>query len=278
MANIRVGLLALLALAAGLSFAQHANLLLSWLLLLALIIGVAATAGQAITGLWRGALIDDRNVMSLSRMQLLLWTCVVLSGYMTYALARIIQGLEHPLDIALEPSLWALMGISTGSLVGSPLILEGKKRIAASLQQLEASKAALGEQQEANPEDFTHQGQLATNRSISSARWSDMITGEELDTAPHLDIARLQMLFFTLISVASFAVGLGHFFLVNAPGIYGAQALFPSPDESLVALIGISHGGYLTAKAVRRSPATPSLDSKPAEATAVEDEHVQAVG
>jgi hypothetical protein len=262
LANIRVGLLALLALAAGLSFVQHANLLLSWLLLLALIIGVAATAGQAITGLWRGALIDERNVMSLSRMQLLLWTCVILSGYMTYALARIIHGTDNPLNIAMEPSLWALMGISTASLVGSPLILEGKKRIATSLQQLEASKSALGQQHGADPEDFTHQGQLATNREIASARWSDMITGEELDTAPHLDIARLQMLFFTLISVAAFAVYLGHVFVSNAPGVFAAQALFPELDESLVTLLGISHGGYLTAKALPRANASPSLDAK----------------
>src|SRR5262245_33529876 len=37
-------------------------------------------AGQGTVGLWRGVLVDERNRMSLSRLQLVLWTIVVLSG------------------------------------------------------------------------------------------------------------------------------------------------------------------------------------------------------
>ena len=43
-------------------------------------------AGHGVLGLWLGLLIDERNKMSLSRLQMITWTIVVLSGFVTAAL------------------------------------------------------------------------------------------------------------------------------------------------------------------------------------------------
>ncbi len=60
-----------------------------WVLTLILLAAFIVISGHGITGLWRGALIDERNQMSLSRLQIVLWTVIVLSGYFTAALANL---------------------------------------------------------------------------------------------------------------------------------------------------------------------------------------------
>jgi hypothetical protein len=56
--------------------------------------------------------------------------------------------------------------------------------------------------------------------------------------------------FFTLIVVFAYAAAVGAM-------LYGARAVSSLPDLStgMVALLGISHAGYLTAKAVPSNPA-----------------------
>ena len=61
----------------------------TWVVALVLLGVFAAIAGQGITGLWRGLLIDERNKISLARLQLTLWTIVVLSGFLTAALSNL---------------------------------------------------------------------------------------------------------------------------------------------------------------------------------------------
>src|SRR5262245_20912403 len=92
---------------------------LAWALILALLIAFLLVAGDGITGRWAGVLIDERNKMSLSRFQLVLWTALLLSAFLAIAIARVREGMvADPLSIALPQELWMLMGISTASLVG----------------------------------------------------------------------------------------------------------------------------------------------------------------
>jgi len=83
-------------------------------------------AGHGILGLWRGLLVDERNKMSLSRLQMILWTIIVLSGFLTVALLNIRSRQADALSITVPPQLWLLIGISTTSLIGAPLILNTK--------------------------------------------------------------------------------------------------------------------------------------------------------
>src|SRR5687768_14833868 len=46
----------------------------SWLVLMATLTGFMLIAGHGRTGAWQGALVDERYRISLSRMQMLVWT------------------------------------------------------------------------------------------------------------------------------------------------------------------------------------------------------------
>lgn len=76
-----------------------------------------------------GILIDERNQMSLSRFQIVVWTAIILSAYLAIALSRTALGMIDALNIGMEWQLWALLGISTVSLVGSPLLLSEEKNV-----------------------------------------------------------------------------------------------------------------------------------------------------
>ena len=67
-------------------------------------------------------------MMSLSRLQMFLWTVLVLSGLMTAAISNVATNQTDPLTIALPQELLILMGISTTTLVATPLVLNPKKK------------------------------------------------------------------------------------------------------------------------------------------------------
>jgi hypothetical protein len=80
-------------------------------------------------------LIDSRNKVSLSRLQITLWTVLVLSTYLTIALPRVSAmvgetpalGVDNALDIRFPEELIVAMGISAASFAGSSLIQSNKK-------------------------------------------------------------------------------------------------------------------------------------------------------
>src|SRR5439155_19058334 len=57
--------------------------------------------GVAISGRPFGALINQRNIMSLSAFQSALWTIIVLAAYMTIVLTRVRRGIANPLAIGV---------------------------------------------------------------------------------------------------------------------------------------------------------------------------------
>lgn len=108
-----------------------------WLLILVILFGFFVLLGYT-KGSWNRILVDERNQMSLSRFQTVVWTLIILSAFFARALARIKAGaivpgaigssiLANSLNIGIPWQLWAIVGISVTSLVGSPLILSTKK-------------------------------------------------------------------------------------------------------------------------------------------------------
>jgi hypothetical protein len=57
--------------------------------------------GHGITGRPQGLLIDERRKMSLSRLQLVLWTVTILSGLLTAAVSNIGVRTAAPLAIVI---------------------------------------------------------------------------------------------------------------------------------------------------------------------------------
>lgn len=117
---------------------------LNWFFVIGFMICFVVSIGWLRTGRLSGIFINERNLMSLSRFQLVLWTIIVLSAFLTIALIRISASMADPtaipdpLAIALPEQLWTLLGISTASLVGSPLILSTKAQKKPTSQQQEA--------------------------------------------------------------------------------------------------------------------------------------------
>lgn len=227
--------------------AHNLNLsrLVTWLIILALFVAFLFVVGHGVTGRPLGLLIDERNKMSLSRLQMLLWTLVILSALMAAALANIGLYLAAPYDpavkklvgdnfaplaIVLSPNVWLLMGISTTSLIGSPLLKSGKMA----------------------------EGRIDTNTSMHDADISDLFSGEATSNANVLDLAKVQMFFFTLVLVLTYAVMIGAMFSPAADAVNNPITKLPELDSSMITLLGISHAGYLANKAIPRdTPPTP---------------------
>ena len=87
----------------------------NWLINLVLFLLFIIILGKGITGRWEGLLIDDRKKMSLSRLQTVAWTVLILSAFVTTALTNISAkgDLSKVLNISIPQSLWILLGIST---------------------------------------------------------------------------------------------------------------------------------------------------------------------
>jgi len=222
---------------------------LAWAVIAVLMLMLVAAAGHAIVGRWGGILIDDRNVISLSRFQMTVWTLIILSAYMAAALYNIYTGVDEPLGIGIPKELWMAMGISTTSLVGTPLLLSQKKTKDASQPALDQTLSLLAKAGEA-PGSEKVEGQVLGNKSASQASWSDMFTGDETSNGAHVDLAKVQMFFFTLAITVAYGFALWRSFKFAQPD--GITA-FPGLDDSTLALLGISHSGYLVNKAIPRS-------------------------
>lgn len=228
----------------------------TWGLIMALMAGVVGLASWLITGnALFGWLVNEQNSMSLSRLQMFLWTVVVLSAFVTAVLANLRFGhFQEATAIALPQELWLAMGISTTSLVGSNLILDNKK----AKQPKEApTKRLLGLKADEQLPEAT--GTLVNKDAPSLL---DLVHGEEVGNQDRVDLTRLQNLFFTVVLVGAYAAGLGTMFLNLATVAPAGKTIadnfpitqFPALGSSAVALLGISHAGYLANKVIDKQP------------------------
>jgi hypothetical protein len=202
--------------------------------------------GRWISGRPLGILIGDRNLMSISRFQMVLWTILIVSAYLTMCLRRVHGGVADPLAIAMDWHLWALMGISTVSLIGSPLLLGNKAQKTPEAGAAARAAAQLKEDPGAIRQNSC--GLLYANTSILDASFADMFQGDEIGNTAYIDMAKLQMFFFTFVSVLVYGTALFQMFKG------GSFAEMPKLSDGLIALLGISHAGYLTSKTAESTP------------------------
>ncbi|KYK30416.1 MAG: hypothetical protein AYK19_18375 [Theionarchaea archaeon DG-70-1] len=271
--------------------------LLLWLLNLGALILILLVAGHGKTGrFWFGWLTNKQNRMSLSRLQMFLWTFIVLSAFLTVIMINFKAKEDNPdlnpVAITLPQELLVAMGISTTSLVGSPLILKEKEQRALNrkfevtrreteLSELKNKWIKLSEERSTmltKPKstestesrnklgkDESNEGSalglfselekslsselkrstpdLSRHLEIEKSRFYDLISGENENDENMLDLSRLQNLFFTLILIGGYAVALGSM-LINTSFV----TAFPEISASSIALLGISHAGYLGGK------------------------------
>jgi len=203
-----------------------------------------------------GILIDNRNKYSLSRLQIVLWTTVLVS-----ALFAILFELRHT-SIYVPPEVWALLGISAGTAAGAIMIKDIKAHKEPTPQAAAKQIAAgPGPGMDATPPI----GVLAT---ASKPRFSDLFLGEELADEKYVDISKVQMFFFTLVAIIGYVFALASWNVIPPDGelekvfpdaatLKASYAAFLPPlSAALVTIIGISHVGYLTVKASPKTPTT----------------------
>ena len=279
------------------------GLALTWLVVAILMLIIIGIIGVSLNKGLLGILIDNRNMMSLSRLQIVLWTVVILSAFVTVALARVSDSsfnpggyvceptettekkteqepeCADPLGIQLPALLWALMGISVTSAVGSPLLKAAKaqrtegedrrwKRAAETRRKKGETVVAvtygnvLKEVTRDWPREVPkpkNEGAIAKKNHWSDARFSDVFMGEEVSNFMYVDVAKVQNFFFTMISVVGYTVALA-VAMSKATSIAEFFA-FPDLPAGLIALLSISHGGYLTDKAFTHSVPTELPES-----------------
>jgi hypothetical protein len=301
-------------------------------------IAMLALAGHEVNGRWFGVLIDARNKFSLARLQITLWTVMIMTAYLTIVLPRIhamAQGTmaqADALNITFPTELILAMGISAVSFAGSSLIKNNKTTKTTTIEakstpdaararrdqaktdlavaesnllgavQDEATKKAtldtataavaaaadankVAAQEAMNMAQTLHasakkdsekatkdrdakkaaleaaekdlvaaneaEGLLHRNASPSEASWVDLVRGEEIGNYKLVDMSKVQMLFFTVVVIASYAGGI--IALLYNGSLGPGELSFPPFGESLNALLGISHGTYLSVKAVDHS-------------------------
>lgn len=225
----------------------------AWYLILLLMIGFALVVGHGITGFWTGILIDARNKMSLSRLQLVAWTLLILSALLTTVFTNIALGWESPLAVRIPSELWVLMGISTASMVASPAVL-GAKRDRKPEQSVRDRTFGVLERQGYKRGALDVDGLVVTYISPEFSRWADLFKGEEAGNAAVVDLGKLQMFFFTFVLVLGYGAAVAAAFSREGP----LRAL-PAVEEGMNILLGISHTGYLANKAITHSrPAEPA--------------------
>ncbi len=222
-----------------------------WVWTLVLLAAFAVVAGHGITDVWRGILIDRRNKMSLSRLQMVCWTLVILSSLLAAAMNNLSLESGAPLDIQIPSELWVLMGISTASLVASPAIISSRSQKAAPPGEKKKVAQALREQGYTDI-DVKSESVVMSNLTPDAARWGDLLKGEEVGNATTIDLGKLQMFLFTFVLLLTYGAAV---YQLMASG-HEIEAL-PEVSEGMNVLLGISHTGYLAHKTVPQS-ATPS--------------------
>lgn len=368
-----------------------------WLLIMGVFVALLVIIGRDVTGVesdavrrrgrgarfvpgrWDGILIDLRHKVSLSRLQLVLWTVVVLSAWITLALHRtipVLQGqllgseaglvdevagllagesgvtaahterataiLEQltggdmtpadgeappayaPLDIAIPPEVLAALGISIASMAGASVIKtnqasneDGRANEIVGAQMEKATVVVADASRQANALESMRQstleslnqpaleampgeepppvdpealqaaqaqlatleaqlraaetaaaraeeratrlqetqalavGELHTRPTAADARWNDMLRGDTIANYQYADLGKIQMFFFTIVLVFSYAALLWS--IMSMPMAESILQIAPTLrlpgfSESLVLILGISHGGYLVTK------------------------------
>jgi hypothetical protein len=228
------------------------------------LIGLCLVAGLMVHSRIDGILIDDRNRISLSRFQWVVWLVLILGAYFTESIWNRSQNLAFPI---IQTQLLALLGISSGSAVVSNVIAENKKTTpspaavpvqapvaAAPGNPVTRMSLTTGPMVVAAPPPLpptTHRvvGALAANDAPKVASWSDLFLGDEEATYRTVDISRLQKLVITVLLAGIYLTYLWTELGKATGGAALAMPTFGDDTNGFLWLLGISHGAYLAQKA-----------------------------
>lgn len=209
-----------------------------------------------------GIIESGRNTFSLSRLQMSLWTVLILSALIAVAVCRGWGLLDNAswgtaLNIKIQTELFQVMGISYFSAAAAPSILALKSQPSSTptQAQLDATRARAGEP------TLDAIGSVVQRPLNEAPRLSDIVQGDDVATAGTIDLSKVQQLLVTVLLVTVYFAMLVNLFQT---GSAADPTEMPTFNESFVSLLAVSHAGYLVYKAAPRTapdPATPTSPS-----------------
>jgi hypothetical protein len=234
------------------ALAMYAGAQWGWLLGLSLLVLLCLLLGKFIVGVAPGIVISELNLISLSRLQMIAWSLVIFSAYLVALVQRIVHGVPNPLDLTIDPYLWAVLGLSTISFVGTPMVLSSKKDDTPSPAAFAAASNVLNE-----PADQIQQnavGKLYANTRPSDARFSDIFQGDEIGNTAYIDVSKVQMVILTVFLIGTYCVDL--WAKLANPGLDFRTFTLPTFSQGQLQLLAASNAGYLTFKAINHTAGT----------------------
>jgi hypothetical protein len=217
-----------------------------------IIVGFGALPSQT---LW-GFALSSRNAYSLSKLQMAGWTVLVLAALFTAAEIRIFGyfgAVKDPLQITIPGDLLAAMGISVFTTAATPAILALKSTGTPTGPQEDAAAQRLANQTKTTKDNIDNVGHVMVRADQTLARWSDIVSGDEVANAGTTDLSKVQQLLITLLLLGTYT-GM----VVSAIASRNVFDSLPLLSTYFVGLMAISHAGYLTYKAVPK----PAPDSQ----------------
>ncbi|WP_353230310.1 hypothetical protein [Novosphingobium sp.] len=208
-----------------------------------------AVIGALVNGRPIGAFIDNRNRISLSKLQAGAWTVVVLAALATAAAFNMVApdngtGYVTALAVTIPGDLLLAMGISATSLVASPALLSLKAGETPSTQAVDQAAIKMNR---TDGTDVPANGKVAMKALASEASWADLVTGEEVGNVGYPDLGKIQQVLITALLLGCYTA-----YIYTAFSRTTTLAIHSLPllDTSFVGLLALSHGTYLAYKAV----------------------------
>ena len=199
----------------------------------AICIAIAAIGGMATNGTPWAVFIDRRNTWSLTQLQLGLWALIVIPVLVTFAAVRAMHDPSSAWDFIFPGEDWVILGISLGSTTTAVIVKSLKDR------PIGTGALAAG-------------ARILTRPAATDAKLSDILTYDEGTNPPlGFDITKYQNLLFTL--------ALAGVWLWNAMWMFSKARVsadlstLPGMNQTALAILAVSHAGYIVGKAVPQS-------------------------
>lgn len=218
----------------------------AWGIAAAVLIGLAIGLGRVINRGWTGILIDERGRYSLTRMQLTLWSILVLSLICGVFVGRLKAVPSTALDFTIPGELLGVLGISAGSTALATAIKTTK--------------------------DAANSGAniAASDATGDKPRLAQIFLVEEGEQADKIiDITKYQNFWFTIVLVAAYiALVIASFSHLADPSELDG---LPGFGPSFIVLLAISHATYIAGKVPTKTgePAGLTLNKRRLDAVAV---------
>jgi hypothetical protein len=185
--------------------------------LLAVFLGYRAGVGTGPLGI----LIDGRGRFSLTHLQLVAWTIVILSLICGICLGRWFDGLADPLGFSVPSQVLGLLGVA-----GSSAVIAGGVK---------------------STKDATSPEQVAASNEVDKPRLSQIFLAEEGAFADQvIDVAKFQGFIVTVVLIIAY-VGL-EIQTINDAGSVEKLTALPDFSPTFLTLLGISQGTYVLGK------------------------------